>query len=352
MVAMLTYISEVFRFMRGRPDHPVYRREMTGWSYVRMWRNLRRGCLPSILILAALAAGCCGLMTLLSVSQNSSDFDGFYRVLLVVGAAVVGIFYAGEIVLLIAGLIATVLTSTSISAELEADTYALVRITLIPPREIVLAKFGAAIRELRRPVMAVLITRTLLLIMIPTLLILALVYAVSTALPAPGGGAAPPSPSSVGPVTLLPLSVMATSTLGVVSVIVAVLLGLVYYFVQPMLDMMLFAAIGIAASTMSRTRASGLFAGFGLRVALGIAACMANQVISSAVSLVLTPVLILPVTNTAVGNMLSNNPGLLVTGYALTGVVSFLLIMAGEFGGTLLLLRFSEGRAGRLPFNT
>ena len=73
---------------------------------------------------------------------------------------------------------------------------------------------------------------------------------------------------------------LATSALVAVSVSIAVAIMLIYYFIQPTLDMMLFSALGVAASTMGRTRSTGLFTGFGFRVGLWGAACVANQIIS------------------------------------------------------------------------
>jgi len=353
---MRAFLFEMFQFMRGRPDHPIYRREKAGWSYVRLWRDLRRGCLPIILVILLLTAGCCGAMTLLSVAQDTADTDWFYRILLILGAAVVGIFYAGELVLLIAGLIATVLTSTSISAEIEADTFGLVRLTLIPIREIVLAKFGAAIRELRTPVMVVVGTRAFLLCAIPGLVVMALFYAVASLGSAPANGGAT-SPGGLGsllvPATMLGLVAgLQASFLALISLLVAAALWLIYYFFQPILDMMLFSAVGVAASTLARTRASGLFAGFGLRVGLWAGACVLNQIMSSAISIFLTPMLMLSTANSAIADALANDPGILFAAYALAMGLFILMLMIVQFTATVVLLRLAESRAKSLPFNT
>lgn len=355
MAAMRAFLAEMFQFMRGRPDHPIYRREQAGWSYVRLWRNLRRGCLPIILAILLLTAGGCGLLTLLSLVQYPSDFDWFYRGLLTVGAASVGIFYAGEIVLQIAGIIATVLTSTSISSEIEADTFGLVRLTLVPIREVVLAKFGAVMRELRTPVIVVVGTRAFLLCVIPALLLSAFVYAAATLGSSPTSSGAT-SPGSVAPfllpATLIPLvAQLTTSILGLISLLIAGFLWLAYYFTQPMLDMMLFSAVGIAASTLSRTRAAGLFAGFGLRIGLWLGACMLNQVASAGLQIFLTPALMLPAFNQTLAQTLAANPGILVAAYGFGMGLSILIVMLVQFAVSVILLRFAEGRAKTLPFN-
>jgi len=354
---MRAFIAEMFKFMQGRPDHPVYRREMAGWSYVRMWRGLRQGCLPLILIMVVVTSACCGLMTLVTVTQESVEPDWIYRLLLTIGAGVFGAFWIGEVVLQIAGLIATVLTSTSVSAEMEADTFGLVRLTLVSPREIVLAKFGAAVRELRLPVIAVLVTRTLFLVAIPLLLIVAGIYGISTVAGAPGGSSSPSSPGGAVSSALLPASMLAlvplltTSALGLASLVIAGALGLFYYFIQPALDMMLFSAVGVAGSTLARTRASGLFAGFGLRVGLWAGACMINQIVSNGISIVLTPALVLPATNNAIGDMLANNPGMLIALYGFAMAAFVLILIIAQFVTTIALLRFAESRASRLPYN-
>src|SRR5258705_11291781 len=109
---MRAYLSQVFSFMRGRSDHPVYRKEVAGWSYIRFWRNIRSGCVPGMLVMLVASVLGCGLITFIVFASDTSaggSPDWPLAMLVSLTAAVVGLFYVGEIVLMLAGLMATVL---------------------------------------------------------------------------------------------------------------------------------------------------------------------------------------------------------------------------------------------------
>ncbi len=343
---MKTFLSEMWAFLFRRTRHPVYRRELTGWSYVGIWRGLRRGCLPLLALPILGSVGCCGLMVLPLL--DSVSVEALPTIAL---ALLGGVLVGGEIIRMLAGLIATALTATAISAEVEAETYGLLRLTPIPPRQIVLAKFGAAVRQLRLPVLAVTLTRALALVGGVVLLIVIIVMAVvttpSTQTPAPGTSPLPPFPAPPKLLSLVPT--LATSLLAVVSVIVVGLMWLAYYLFQPFLNVMLFAAVGLFGSSLARTRSGGLFAAAALRVGLWMASYTANQVLSSLAWGVFSIPLVLM--SPWLDTLATAQLGLLVAGGAGVAGVWLLLIVGVELATTTLLLRLASWRAGRLPFN-
>jgi hypothetical protein len=346
---MKTFLSEMWAFLFRRTGHPVYRRELTGWSYVGVWRGLRRGCLPLLALPILGSVGCCGLMALPSLgSIRVEDLPDIALMLLG------GVFVGGEIVKMLAGLIATALTATAISAEVEANTYGLLRLTPIPPRQIVLAKFGAAVRQLRFPVLAVMLTRALALVGGVALLIVTIVMAAgaspSAQTPAPGTTPLAPFPALPKLLSLVPT--LATSLLAVASVIIVGLMWLAYYLFQPFLNVMLFAAVGLFGSSLARTRSGGLFAAALLRVGLWMASYIAGQMLSSLAWVGFAmPLLLMPNSFLWLDALATTQPGLLVVGGAGVAGVWLLLIVGVELATTILLLSFTSQRAGRLPFN-
>ena len=74
-----------------------------------LWRRLRRGCLPLMALLVVGTMGCCGLsffgMTLDAGLGNE-------QLIILAGAALIGLLYAGQIIRWITGLLATALTAT------------------------------------------------------------------------------------------------------------------------------------------------------------------------------------------------------------------------------------------------
>ncbi len=349
---MRAFVSDVWQFLWARTGHPIARRERAGWSYIRIWRGLRQGCLPIVIVFALVGGGCCLLMFLpLLLEDPAGEPAMFYRALIALGLAVIGVFYTGEIVLAATGLTATILTSTSISAEIEADTYSLMRLTLIPPREIVLAKFGAAVRELRRPVVAVMATRTLLLIALPLLITSAIAYGVATA---PSSSVGVPPGSAPGN-AIVPFNeitpIISSSLLALASLIGAGAISLIYFYTQPMIEIALYGAVGMAASSMTRTRTGGLFAGFGLRVGLWAASYVLWQVISTILSVGISAFVSLTAFQ-PLQNSFANNPTLVIVFYAALIAGSQITIAGTEIGATLGLLRLAVSRAERLPFNT
>ncbi len=332
----MALLRDALRFTTGRLEHPLLKRELLGWTYLGLWHTLRRGCLPLIMLTIAGSIACCGLSSLSAV-----DIANIPESLLLAGFFILfGIVIGGEIIRFATGLLATALSATTISAEVEGDRLSLLRVTPIPTREIVLAKFGAVIRQLRLPMAAVMVSRGVFLvgcaILIPLLI-------ATTSQPAP---------------TTIPGSALTTweaLTYGLDAVFALIigLMWLIYYLAEPFISTYLFGALGIFASSLSRTRTGGLFAAAGFRFAYAALAYVLSQMFSLVITLVATPLML--VTSAAPPTLrwleaLLNNPAILIFGF-LVGLLIWLgLVIAWQVGGSVLLLAWSIRRTDRLPY--
>lgn len=330
---MKEFIVGVWRFLFGNPHHPIYRHELAGWSYLRLWRGLRRGCLPGMMALLVSMAGCCGLITLASLDERSNRWP------LAALAALFGMLIGGEVVRWLVGLLATAVTATAISAEVEADTYALLRTTPIPAREIVLAKFGAAVRQFRLPVLAVALIRTLFVLGMGAFFV-ALIVGSTTGEP----------PRALPPSAAAPALLLASYLLAGVMVLLAALLLLVYFLANPALLTLLYASVGMLTSSWARTRSGGLMAAIGLRVALWAASYILSQVLSFSFSLLSIPFSMLPTAPLWLERLAALEPSLIVILVACGVMLWLALVIAAEVGLMLLLLYLTTRRAERLPY--
>jgi hypothetical protein len=333
-------LFEVFAYSVGRPRHPIYRREMAGWSYLGFWRRLRKGCLPLVAAIVVLMTCFCGGLTLLSV-------DDLEEWPLVAAAILVGIYLAQGIVHGLMGLLAIALASTTISAEVEAQTFHLLRTTPMPVKQIVLAKFGAAFRQVRLPVAAIILLRVLLIVGAVVAIAAALILIPDARPTSPA-----PLPPGAGPIIqALPGSTIAALLAGVVAVVVLVALWLAYFLFRPVLNAMLFVSIGLFGSTLGKTRSGGLIAAFGMRFGLWVVSYVLSQVVSTGGSLLLSPLL-------AFGgapllwleDLANRQPALVILAGTAVVVIWFLVAIALQLGITLLAVKASARRAAKLPF--
>jgi hypothetical protein len=333
-------LFDLFTYSLGRPHHPIYRRELAGWSYLGFWRKLRKGCLPLVAAIAVLMACFCGGLALLSV-------DDLEEWPLVVASALIGLYAAQAVIHGLMGLLAISLASTTISAEVEAQTFHLLRATPMPVKQIVLAKFGAAFRQVRLPVVAIIVLRILLIVGTISTIILAIVLIPGTSPPP-----TPALPQGTEPIIeALPGSLVAALVAGVVAAIVLGVLGLAYFLFRPVLNAMLFVAIGLLGSTLGKTRSGGLIAGFGMRAALWLVSYVFSQVVSTGTSFILSPLLFY--NDALVGwleALINRQPALAILGGTAVVVAWFLIAIGLQLGITLLAVRASARRAARLPF--
>ncbi|MBN1120025.1 MAG: hypothetical protein JXJ17_03015 [Anaerolineae bacterium] len=340
---MLDFIRDVWRFTTGKRDHPIVAHEMEGWSYLRIWRSLRKGCLPLIALLVLGSAGCCGVVTLLS----STSVDEWP---LVVGAMFVGLYIGGELVRWLVGLLATALTATVLSAEVEAQTVGLLRLTPIPMREIVLAKYGAAVRQFKVPLIVVALTRFLLI----TGLLLIIMLAFVVALPDMSSSVSYAAPLFPGLSLTDVLSLVTTSLIPYliagILMLLALFLWFLYFLFSPVLEILLFAAVGLLASAWARTRANGLVVGAGLRIGLWSISYVSGQVVSTMFSFFTFPLMALYTAPIGFEEQLARiSPAVLATAGALLANGWLLAVVLIRIAVVLVLLFLSTNRASRIP---
>ncbi|GAB4475785.1 MAG: hypothetical protein Kow00124_17190 [Anaerolineae bacterium] len=333
----MTLLRDALRFTIGRLEHPMLKRELSGWSYLGLGHTLRRGCLPLILLVMTGSVACCGLSSVGALQSATSPEDsllaGFFILF--------GILIGGEIIRFAAGLLATALSATTISAEVEGERLSLLRVTPLPTREIVLAKFGAVIRQLRLPMAAVTVARGVFLvgcaILIPLL--------ISTTDPG-----TPLIPIATSP---MPAGEALTYALDAIFGLVIGVMWLIYYLAEPFLSTYLFGALGIFASSLSRTRTGGLFAAAGFRFAYAALVYVLSQMFSVVVTLVMTPLMLATSAAPSLPRWLEtllNNPAIL-TFSLLMGLLIWLgLVIAWQVGSAALLLAWSIRRTDRLPY--
>nr|MBN1229375.1 hypothetical protein [Anaerolineae bacterium] len=233
---------------------------------------------------------------------------------------------------------------TTISAEVEADTLGLLRLTNMPSRQITLAKFSAAMQQIKAPVIAVILTRFLFLIGLPVgVLLLLLVYSS----PVAGGGSAPlPDISSLN----VPAGLVASYLIAVGIVLVFALLLAVYYLVSPILEVAIFASVGLFASTWARTRTGGLLTAVGARVVLGAVSYLLSQMAGVIVQLLMLPLMLMPALPLWAQRFLEVEPAILLSLGGISAILSLLLIAAGQAGLSLLVLYITSRRVSRLPY--
>ena len=329
---MKMLLPELWAFITGRTNHPLYRRELSGWAYLRFWRKLRGGCLPLLAVGTFVVSALCGMLTMLSVGGTSSE--GW---LIAMSAALVALFFTQGLIHWLLGLLATALTATVISAEVEAETYKLLRVTPLSAREIVLAKFGAAFRQLRDPLLFLVALRLLLV----GGTVLTLTLSLTTVEGATPSVVLSDVPSVSPSVVLLLLDVLSVGMVG--------LLWLLYYLLRPFLSILLFSAVGMLGSSLARTRVGGLLAAGGLRVALGTAGYVLSQVVSTILSLTLGPFLAFNGPPSWLQALLVR-PALVVLGGAGVGAVWLFVVMLFQIGLVTLFLHTAIRRAERLPY--
>jgi hypothetical protein len=346
---MLTMLRDIWLYTMGRPSHPVYRRELTGWSYWGLWRRMRAGCIPAMAALMLASAACCGLSLLVTGEPELTSLP-----VIVIGA-MVGVFIAGEMIHGLASLLSTALTSTVIAAEIEAQTYDLVSLTMVTPHDFVLSKFGAAVHQLRLPIFTVIITRVFVTAGSLCFLTIYLIYEVSRGVAGTAGGPSPaPFTSPPLPLPVLPSFAAESVTLtgvAVLLIIIVAILWYVYFLFQPLLTVSQFSALGVLASAWAKSRTNGLLTAIGFRFLYWLGSYILTQIIQYFITFATFPLFILPGFDQFIEQLATVRPSILVIGGAGTVIISTvlgvsfqLLIIAGS-------LHLAARRAARLPHN-
>lgn len=230
----------------AQPDHPIYRLESRRRAASPALRGLQSGCLPLILAAAGLAAG--GVAAL---SLANRPFQG---VISVVQNALLGLSIAFILLQALAGGAANILTVAQttplISGEIELQSWSLLRATTLSLREIVLAKYAAALSQLRSSLAGLIILR--IASTVTGLLFLA--YSLRSTLYR--------DPRALETALQRGTWVMP---------VVAGLLFLIWYVLQPVVQFFLNGALGLLASSRARSRGRAVVMGLAGRLGTWVA---------------------------------------------------------------------------------
>lgn len=240
----------------ARPTHPIVRYERRHWQASAVWRLAGGLVWGGSLVFLLVPAACATLFTVTSTFQSGTE--------LVLGIG--GLFSFGLVIVsaLLSGLnslSASILGATLIARERESQTWAFLRLTTLPSHEIALGKLMALFYTLARPVL--IITGLRALAVISGAVTLGLAYVVSGLTQDQLARSVAvllaeltSSPAEVGPALLFAgLSVLA---------------GLVFWFVEPVWGVVYNGVLGLAASTLVRSRGAAIALVFALQLGLGL----------------------------------------------------------------------------------
>ncbi len=260
---MLQQLSMLWRYTFGKPDDPIFEKERSSWAYFDILKKLNQGCLPAMAVLIALTVFGCAAFSVL-VEPNAY---------LILSATVLGLLLSATLIDWATGWAATALTATTISSEIESETIDALRATNRTPQQIVYAKYGAAIHRLHLPLFVPVGLRILAIITAVVTALLALTLETSILA------------SSIETILqdlaqlVLPLAPAAFIVLACLSLLLLAL-SLLSLVVSPVLQILLFGAIGMFGSTLAKTRSNGILAAIGIRIGFGALVYVVSQVIS------------------------------------------------------------------------
>jgi hypothetical protein len=224
------------------PVNPVYRLETTRWNRSRGLLLLQRGCLPAIL--AAGGALALAMVMLIFLPQVYWSVEGAFAALLAVLMFLLAVMQAmsGAVV----NILMVARAAPMISEEVELQSWGLLRTTTLTLREIVMAKFAAALRQLRSALIGLMglrVTSTITGLLGIGFILRSIVYNdLQGFREAMDHG-----------LWLLPVA-----ALGVF---------VVWYLAQPFVQFLLNASLGMLASASMHSRARAVAVGLGARLA-------------------------------------------------------------------------------------
>jgi hypothetical protein len=235
-----------------RHDHPVYDLEVRRRVENRALSALRLGCVPSILAASALAlsvilaTAVLGQITWLVSWYNVSDLTGAMLGWAVATLAIIGVA-AGAMV----NILVIAQTAPTVSGEIELQSWRLLRTTTLTLKEIIFAKYAAALRQLRGPLLGLMIVRaaaaiTILLFTANSVLRGMFYYMDATSWA-----------SFWREVQWLPVTLL-------------YIIAFLWFVLQPLVQLFLNGAIGMVASVYSNTRAQSFAAALVGRLALWV----------------------------------------------------------------------------------
>jgi hypothetical protein len=238
--------------------HPVYDLEARRRADNRSMSVLRLGCIPAILAGSTFSLGLILGTSVLSQLQWSYGWYSYSGIMIALLswaiATLVAIqFAAGALV----NVLTVAQTSPIISGEIELQSWRLLRTTTLKLREIIFAKYAAALQQMRGPLFGLLILRAAstitILILTVTILLRTVFYYMDRA---------------------------AWQDFWLKGewfpILIAYLACLLLYLTQPVLQLLLNGAIGLTASTHTSTRAQAIAASMVGRLASWVAIVMIN----------------------------------------------------------------------------
>ncbi len=305
--------------------HPVFHLEVERRKQSRVLLAMQQGCLPVIL-------ACTGLISLvlsaliLPAQLYWSIEEGF-------GATLAALFFSMLLIQLIVGAAAGVLTVTqaspAISGEVELQSWHLLRATTLSLKEIIFAKFAAVIQQSRSTLIGLMLLRfasTITGIIGTAYIVRSIFYW---------------EPSS--------WEKMIDEWLWVLPLITYVVF-VIWYFAQPVIQMVLNSSIAFLASAASRTRSRSVAFGLTGRLALWVMSILLN------VGLIYGLFYIL-VINWADPSYApieffhvfpQPEPEIVVFVLTLTVLLYILVVLALQVGSIALLLNLTQRRARKL----
>jgi hypothetical protein len=238
--------------------HPVYDLEVRRRADNRSMAIMRLGCIPAILAAATFSLSIILSTSLVSQLQWSYGWYAFSNLTMSMLAWTVATLVTIQ---LAAGALVNVLTVAQtapiISGELELQSWRLLRTTTLNLREIIFAKYAAALRQIRGPLFGLLILRGASII---TIFVLTATMLLRT--------------------TFYYMDSLAWQDFWRnaewLPMLIAYLACLVLYATQPLLQLFLNGAIGLAASVHTGTRAQALVTGMVGRLVAWVAVVMIN----------------------------------------------------------------------------
>jgi hypothetical protein len=240
----------------ARPSHPIVRYERRHWLTSRGWR-LVRGLLWGGTLTFVLFPALCALIFNLTATFNSPG----ELILSLGGTFTLGLFFTSTLALWFNNLSASFLGATLIARERESQTWPLLRLTSLTSVDLLGGKLAALAYTLAGPMQLILALRALAIVSgLATLALAGLVSGVS-----------------VQDVREFLAVFLAEAPLGVtelfmleVAVLGGALLTLATWLLEPMAGVVYNAAVGVAASTLARSRGTAVVLVVAAHFALGL----------------------------------------------------------------------------------
>ncbi|MCC7360439.1 MAG: hypothetical protein IT317_13235 [Anaerolineales bacterium] len=244
----------------ARAAHPIVRYERRHWQASRTWRLVNVLLWGGSLVFLLVPAACSLLFTVGFTFQSPAEV-----VLGLGGLFTLGLFIVTAILSGLNALCAGILGATVIARERESQTWPFLRLTPLTGREIALGKLMAVFYTLGRPL--AIITGLRLLALLGGLVTVIVAYLVSGANPYALAelAAALQRDLAAAPGHVFP---------GLMLLGLGLLVGLVTWLAEPLWGVLYNGVLGLAASTLVRSRGAAVAVLFGAQfgIALGLVA--------------------------------------------------------------------------------